>query len=56
MPSFEILTYVVFGKNMTWEKFEDTKGLIRIRKSKDSQPNGKKKAHRKLQIEKPEPH
>jgi hypothetical protein len=43
MPSFEILTYVFFGITNVLRKFEDTKGVIKIRKSKkDRQHNGKK--------------
>ena len=49
------------------EEFQDTKGVIRIRKSKDRQHNGQKKKykrtnndlqsiHIKLKIEKHEPH
>jgi hypothetical protein len=43
------------------DEFEDTKGVIRIRKSKkDSQHNDQKKKekklHRKLKIEQHEPH
>ena len=32
-----------------WEKFEDTKGLIRSRKSKDKQHNGQTKKYNDLQ-------
>ena len=37
MPSFENLTYAVFGINMSWEKFEDTKGVIKVGNSKKVQ-------------------
>jgi hypothetical protein len=30
-------------RDYNWEEFEDTKGVIRIRKSKDRQHNGQKK-------------
>jgi len=52
---------------MKWKEFENTKGVIRIRKSKDRQHNGQKKKdkrikydlqniHIKLKIEQHEPH
>ena len=34
---------IVFTAQMLSEKFEDTKGVIRNRKSKDRQRNGQKK-------------
>jgi hypothetical protein len=37
MSSIEILAYVVFGINMSWEKFEDTKGVIKVGNSKKVQ-------------------
>jgi hypothetical protein len=35
------------NKRRTGKKFEDTKGVIRIRKSKDRQHNGQKKRDKK---------
>jgi hypothetical protein len=53
----------MFLLNVLTERFEDTKGVIRSRKSKDRQHNGQKKKnsmiyktlHRKLKIQQHEP-
>ena len=62
-----LLTPYTLGSSFVQEEFEDTKWVIRIRKSKDRQHNGQTKKdkmtnndlqniHTKLKIEKHEPH